>query len=167
MGNISSDPLNHSFKRLRLSQTKQLMIGSPASNASNSPNSPKRKIASNIKQDLNEISTHVIDGTNDSSSPVLYHDDVYSSETILSTSESLEADINKKSSESFCFDDHDTSFVKSSTKCINNYYEESSADNELSDEEIIMCLRLRKTDYDLLDIDIVDCLKKAHINKTF
>lgn len=158
MGNTSSDSLDHSFKRLRLSQTEQLSLGSPSSS------SPKRKIASNINKDLGGISNNTINDTSDRSPVILYDDAVYSCATALPTLECSKADTRKNSAASYHFKSDRASRAQLSTTSINNNHENDSANGELSDQEIIMCLR-SKMNSDLSDIDIVDCLKKIYINK--
>jgi hypothetical protein len=92
MGNTSSDSLNHSFKRLRLSQTEQLPIISPSSV------SPKRKVPFTIATRLTGPCDN--DTANDSSDqlPILLcHNSMSSSSTSNSRWQTSKPIMNKLS----------------------------------------------------------------------
>ncbi|CAF1985872.1 unnamed protein product [Rotaria magnacalcarata] len=80
MDNTTSDSLDHSFKRLRLSQTEQLSLLSPS--YTSFCISPKRKGVLNITRKLESISTsETAHDKHDPQRIVLYHNSILSSKT--------------------------------------------------------------------------------------
>jgi hypothetical protein len=160
MGNTSSDSLGHSFKRLRLSEIEE------SSHASPSSISPKRKVVSTTNNNMNDIFDDPINSFNKETPVILCNDADHSSATAAPTSESSEIDAKKDCDVRLRFkDDHSFVTQPCTTAVSEKNPENNFASVELSDEEIIMCLRSRKIVSDLSDADILVCLKHAYANK--
>ncbi len=159
MGNAPSDPLGHSFKRFRLSEMQQISHSSPSPSTA----SPKRKVASANGASVNDICTDTVNIVNSETPVIEFNDAVHSSTVASSILQS--SDIHSKNDcdvilrlqndLSFITQTHATSVPKKNP-------EHNFLNVELSDEEIIMCLRSRKIASDLSDTDILVCLKHAY-----
>ncbi|CAM4831875.1 unnamed protein product [Rotaria magnacalcarata] len=160
MDNTTSDSLDHSFKRLRLSHTEQVWLPSPSST------SPRRKITTNFIQHFSRTFENRANDSNDRS-PVLLCDTTNSYSLIASSSfQPSQSVVEQNCNEQFILSDSYIAAVAlSKTPDVDN--QEISAENdELSDDQILMLLRSTKQFHDLLDSDIIDCLKLAYSKKT-
>ncbi|CAF1521858.1 unnamed protein product [Rotaria sp. Silwood1] len=154
MGNTTSDPLDHSLKRLRLSHTEQLSLTSPCST------SPRRKVVTNIIQDFGRISNNPVNDTNDRS-PVLLCDDNTSASLTARLSKPI---INTSCNEKITLNKNVTSRVESSARPNITNQDNDSKNEELTDEQIMITLRSVKFISDLSDLDIIDCLKHEYLS---
>jgi hypothetical protein len=160
MGNTSSDSLGHSFKRLRVSEVEQLSHSSPSSI------SPKRKVVSSTNKNVNDIFSDLINSVNQETPVILCNDTDNSSATAAPTLQSSEIDAKKDCDVILRFkDDHSFATESCTTTVSEKNPENTFASVELSDEEIIMCLRSRKIVSDLSDADMPVCLKHTYANK--
>ncbi|CAF3390748.1 unnamed protein product [Rotaria socialis] len=160
MGNTTSDSLDHSFKRLRLSHTEQVSLPSPSST------SPRRKVTANFIQHFSRTFENRANDSNDRS-PVLLCDTTNSYSLIASSSfQPPQSVVKQNCNEQFILSDSYIAAVAlSKTPDVDN--QEINADtDELSDDQILMLLRSTKQFHDLLDSDIIDCLKLAYSKKT-
>jgi hypothetical protein len=163
MGNTSSDSLGHSFKRLRLSEMQEISHSSP----SPSLVSPKRKVISTIGTSVkNDICNHTVNVVN-SETPVIQCNDVVHSSAVASSilqssnihpTNDCDVLLSLQNDHSFVTQTHITSVSEKNP-------EHNFLNLELSDEEIIMCLRSRKIASDLSDADILVCLKHAYASQ--
>ncbi|CAF4110009.1 unnamed protein product [Rotaria magnacalcarata] len=159
MGNTTSDSLDHSFKRLRLSHTEQLSLASPSSM------SPRRKVATNIMQHFSRNLDNTVNDTIDQS-PVLSCDkSILNSATTSSPYHSPQPITNKIHDGNVNLHETHIFPVESCTKSIIYNHQTDSEHGELSDEQIMMLLRLTKLIPDLSDSDIIDCLKQEYGKK--
>ncbi|CAM4788393.1 unnamed protein product [Rotaria magnacalcarata] len=159
MGNTTSDSLDHSFKRLRLSHTEQLSLASPSSM------SPRRKVATNIMQHFSRNLDNTVNDTIDQS-PVLSCDkSILNSATTSSPYHSPQPITNKTHDGNVNLHETHIFPVESCTKSIIYNHQTDSEHGELSDEQIMMLLRLTKLVPDLSDSDIIDCLKQEYGKK--
>lgn len=160
MGNASSDSLGHSFKRLRLSELEQLTRSSP------STSSPKRKVASNIKTNLNHITNDYANSCNKETPVIICNDTDNGCALAAPTSRVSEIDA-KNDCDVILFHRDEHYFIEQSCTTIGpqETFRNKSVNVELSDEEIIMCLRSSKISTDVSDSDIILCLKETYGNQ--
>ena len=156
MGNHPSETLSHSFKRLRLSETEQLSQASPSSI------SPKRKIVLTTNNDLNNSANDAINNSKDGSPVTLCNHIDRSSTNVIPTLQSVVTDIKKGSDEAPLFANNQSSCAQSPITSITKDNENNFIDGELSDEEILRCLRSRIALLDVSDAYVLDCLSHAY-----
>jgi len=159
MGNTSSDSLDHSFKRLRLSQTEQLSLESP------SRVSPKRKVPSTNTTGLTVTFTNQIENnTNDQLPTLAWHNKISSSpiNPVLATSKPI---MNQLSDENFSSDEELICLMKASIRSDIFHNKDTCTNQKLSDEEIKMNLNCTNIIPELSDDDLVACIKYAYINE--
>lgn len=114
MGNTpTADSFNHSFKRLRLSATEQLpLLSSPRT-------SPKRKmVLTNTTEAASEPNNEPDCDNNDQLPVLLCQNDVPSSSTSTSLSETSQLDVNESNEDDFLSDDELISFIRSCAKSV-------------------------------------------------
>ena len=158
MGNTSSEPLGHSFKRLRLSETDQLSHTSPSSI------SPKRKIVASNDKHQNSIANDIVGSSNDGTPVILYND--LGRSTTATTPTLQPSRVNTKSSDkALCSYDNCSSSTQSFATSATRNDENNLSVVELSDEEIILCLRSSRAIPQLSDEDLVNCLTQLYGNK--
>lgn len=159
MGNASSDSMDHSFKRLRLSQTEKLLLASP------SYMSPKRKISSNNTAELTEpLNNESANNLNDQSPTLACQNDVSFSSVnpVLEPSKPI---MNQLSNEDYSSDEELLCLIKSFTRSKIFHDKNICTNQKSSDEEIKVNLTSTNIIPELSDDDLVACIKYAYTNK--
>ncbi|CAF1004978.1 unnamed protein product [Rotaria sordida] len=162
MGNTSSDSLDHSFKRLRLSQTEQLPL------LSSSCTSPKRKGALNIPTKITDtLDRKSVNDTNYQLPIALWHSNTTSSSSFNYSSEMWKPVINTLPDRDFPSDDELIYFVKSSTTSIISNDKVIHTNRLSSSEQIAVHLLDAKIIPELSDDDLMEHVKHAYIQKEY
>ncbi|CAF1213971.1 unnamed protein product [Adineta ricciae] len=155
MGNTHSDSLNHSFKRLRMSETQQLLQMSPVSI------SPKRKTTQSNAQYSDQIA---IEYNNKSigETPIISCDD--SHQVVLSTTTDPKDLPTVATNQYMNLLPHEQLVLCNTqlfAKSIAIDHRNEVVGSELSDEELVMCLRSKTSFFCLSDEDVLRCLTEA------
>lgn len=159
MGNASSDSLDHSFKRLRLSQTEHMPLPSPIST------SPKRKVPLAINAELQYILNNNTANDTSNQSPILLcqNNDLSSSRFDIFSQIST-PNSNNQSDEDFSSDEELISLMKSRIRSLDLNHKTIHADELSMDKKKAMDLSI--TIPELSDDDLMECVKRAaYINK--
>ena len=155
MGNVPSDSLNHSFKRFRTSETQEISHASPISL------SPKRKVAQSNMPAMNGSSDESINSSISGTPVILCNDFDQFSLTASGNLNSFELNTTYQ-----CIShnsNNDSSNPELLTTITGGANENICVwdDIELSDQEIISCLRSKKSSVYLSDGDVLQCLART------
>jgi len=159
MGNTPSDSFNHSFKRIRLSDTEQCSLPSPTST------SPKRKVPLTISTSLSDTpDNHTEDDNNHESPSLLYHNKNSSSsyDSIMEISKPI---IKKSYNTDFLSDEEIICLMKSCTTSMVLNDKDIRTNQMTSNEGIAMNLTYKKIIPELSDNDLIKLVKHAYSKK--
>lgn len=155
MGNTQSDALNHSFKRFRTSETEQVSQNSPVSF------SPKRKVGQPIIEYLQNDSRASVENLVEEIPVILYNSSDQFALNITANCNDSTVDSNPQSMDIQDCPEENSFNSESVVTSVNLNYEDQSAGIELSDEQIIECLRAKNSFLYLTDGDVLRCLTQA------
>lgn len=160
MGNSASESIDHSFKRLRLSQTQKLSLPSP------SCSSPKRKVPlSKSAEPTGTLDNETINQCNDQL-PILDHHSI--NYLLLSTYFSLkisESIINKEANLNTLSDDEILCLMKA-CRTTTAFNDKNISENDISYEDIEVHFNYEKMIPELSNEELIEYVKNAFANDT-
>lgn len=154
MGNATSDSLDHSFKRLRLSQTEHMPLLSPAFT------SPKRKVPLAVNTEFEYILDNTTANDSSNQSPILLCQNNDSSSSSFDISLQISTpNSNNHPDEDFSCDEELICLIKSRISSLALNHKAISTDERSLNKKMMVDLSL--TMPELSDDDLMECVKHA------